>query len=131
MRALRQAAAWRAGFPAQSKIAEASCAECPGSITKPASVSWSRRAASESVGLPVRLGAGARVGTVTAATEFTEPGRGHRRGGCGGQGGILMIFLWQLMVNYGEFQVDLFGDYLDRQTDGRTDISLFGAALMV
>ncbi len=42
-----------------------------------------------------------------------------------------MIFLWQLMVNYGEFQVDLFGDYLDRQTDGRTDISLFGAALMV
>ena len=37
-----------------------------------------------------------------------------------------MIFLWQLKANYGEFQVDLFGDYLD----GRTRISLFGAALM-
>ena len=29
-----------------------------------------------------------------------------------------MIFLWQLMANYGEFQVDLFGDYLDGRTDG-------------
>ena len=37
----------------------------------------------------------------------------------GGQGGILMIF-WQLMANYGEFQVDLFGDYLHRQTDRQT-----------
>ena len=26
-------------------------------------------------------------------------------------------FLWQLMANYGEFQVDLFGDYLDGRTD--------------
>ena len=34
------------------------------------------------------------------------------------------------MTNYGEFQVDLFGDYLDGQTDRQTDISLFGAALM-
>jgi hypothetical protein len=28
-------------------------------------------------------------------------------------------FLWQLMANYGDFQVDLFGDYLDRRTDCR------------
>ena len=69
-------------------------------------------------------GSGARVGT---AAEFTEPGRGHRgRGGLGqpgGQGGILMIFLWQLMANYGEFQVDLFGDYLDGRTDGHALVS--------
>ncbi len=37
-----------------------------------------------------------------------------------------MIVLWRLMANYGEFQVDLFGDYLD----GQTRISPFGDALM-
>ena len=68
---------------------------------------------------------------------FTGPGRPVPSGSgskahdarplrAAGQGGILMLFLWQLMANYGEFQVDLFGDYLHR----RTDISLFGAALM-
>ncbi len=73
-------------------------------------------------------------GLALLLSEFTEPGRRgptqprRARGQCG----ILMIFLpvWQLMANYGEFQVDLFGDYLHRQTDGQTRISLFGAALM-
>ena len=68
-------------------------------------------------------GGQARQGGITslsysAESESASEARGPRlallSSTDGGQGGILMIFWWQLMANYGEFQVDLFGDYLHR-----------------